>query len=259
MRIALGIEYDGGAFHGWQTQPGGGTVQDALEAALARIACHPVATVCAGRTDAGVHANAQVVHFDTEVLRPASAWVRGVNSHLPSQVSVIWSKEVSPSFHARFDALTRSYRYWLLPRATRSGLLHGRVGWWHGSLDVVAMQAAAAVLLGEHDFTAFRAAECQARTPVRTLHRCEVAADGPFLRFDLRANAFLQHMVRNVVGALVYVGAGRGTPEWMAALLAGRDRRAAPPTFAPDGLYLSAVEYPPAAGLPSPDQASNFP
>jgi tRNA pseudouridine38-40 synthase len=259
MRIALGLEYDGRAFHGWQTQPGGHTVQDVLEAALAHVACGPVATTCAGRTDAGVHAKAQVVHFDTDAVRPDTAWVRGVNRYLPSEVSVLWSAVTAPGFHARYDAQSRAYRYWLMPRVSRPGLLHGRVGWWHGALDVAAMQFAAAAVLGEHDFSAFRAAECQASTPVRKVHRCEVFADGPFIRFEVRANAFLQHMVRNLVGALVYIGAGRVGADCMAGLLAGRDRRLAPPTFAPDGLYLSAVEYPPALGLPTPDEAQSFP
>ncbi len=259
VRIALGLEYDGSAFHGWQTQPGGETVQDALEAALTRIAGHPVPTICAGRTDTGVHATGQVVHFDTEACRPLEAWVRGTNSQLPAGVSVVWSRETPPGFHARFDALSRTYRYWLLPRAARPGLLQRRVGWWHGTLDVDAMQAAAGRLVGEHDFSAFRAAECQARTPVRTLQRCDVGEIGPYLRFEFRANAFLQHMVRNIVGALVYVGAGRETPEGLACILEARDRRRAPPTFAPDGLYLTAVEYPPAAGLPTQDPAPHFP
>lgn len=259
MRIALGLEYDGSAFCGWQTQPSGCAVQDALEAALARIADQPVATVAAGRTDAGVHAGWQVVHFDTDAIRPASAWVRGVNTFLPPAVSVLWARETDPAFHARFDAISRSYRYRLLPRAARPGLLHGHVGWWHGPLDVDAMRAAAAALLGQHDFSAFRAAECQAKSPVRTLHRIEVGPDGDCIRFDLRANAFLHHMVRNIVGALVYVGAGRWPPDAIATLLASRDRRLAPPTFAPDGLSLVGVEYPSAAGLPvAPDLLSPF-
>jgi tRNA pseudouridine38-40 synthase len=259
VRIALGIEYDGSGFHGWQTQPGGLTVQDVLEGALATIAGHPVPTICAGRTDTGVHATDQVVHFDTETSRPLAAWVRGTNSQLPAGVSVVWSCETVPDFHARFDALSRTYRYWLLPRAARPGLLQRRIGWWHGGLDVPAMQAAAARLVGEHDFSAFRAAECQARTPVRTLHRCDVASVGPYVRFEFQANAFLQHMVRNMVGALVYVGAGRATPDGLTEILETRDRRRAPPTFSPDGLYLTAVEYPATAGLPPRDPAPHFP
>lgn len=253
MRIALGLEYDGRAFCGWQTQPGGGSVQDALESALARIAAHPVSVVCAGRTDAGVHATGQVVHFDTASDRPGNAWVRGVNSHLPASVAVRWARDTAPDFHARFDALSRRYCYLLLPRAARPGLHSGRVGWWHGPLDVPAMQEAALALVGEHDFSAFRAAECQARSPVRILHEVRVVTAGALVRFELRANAFLHHMVRNIVGALVYVGAGRQPAGWLAGLLAARDRRLAPPTFAPDGLYLTGVEYPPDRGLPGPE------
>jgi tRNA pseudouridine38-40 synthase len=250
LRIALGLEYDGRAFCGWQTQPEGCGVQDALERALAEIAARPVATTCAGRTDAGVHACWQVVHFDTEADRPESAWVRGANALLPSAVSVLWARAVGPEFHARFDAVARCYRYMLLVRGSRPGLQHGRAGWWHGDLDVEAMQAAAAILIGEHDFGAFRAAECQAKSPVRTLTRLDVRSEGPYVSFDLRANAFLQHMVRNIVGSLVYVGAGRQPVQWVGELLASRDRRRAAPTFAADGLYLTGVEYSPTSNMP---------
>lgn len=251
MRIALGLEYDGSAFCGWQTQPSGCSVQDALERALAEIGGSPIATTCAGRTDAGVHALAQVVHFDTDADRPDTAWVRGTNALLPSGVSVLWARVVDPAFHARFDAQARRYRYVLLARGERPGLLHGKVGWWHGTLDVDAMRAGAAALVGEHDFSAFRAAECQAKSPVRTLTNLELRSEGSFIAFDLRANAFLQHMVRNIVGSLVYVGAGRQPPGWIAELLQGRDRRLAAPTFASDGLYLTGVEYSPIANLPA--------
>lgn len=251
MRIALGLEYDGSAFCGWQTQPSGCGVQDALERALAEIAGAPIATTCAGRTDAGVHALAQVVHFDTEAERPDTAWVRGTNALLPAAVSVLWARTVDPAFHARFDAEARRYRYVLLARGERPGVLHGRVGWWHGALDVAAMRTAAAELIGEHDFSAFRAAECQAKSPVRVLSVLDLHAEGPFIVFELRANAFLQHMVRNIVGSLVYVGAGRQPPAWIGELLRGRDRRLAAPTFAPDGLYLAGVEYSPTANLPT--------
>lgn len=251
MRIALGLEYDGSGFCGWQTQPSGCSVQDALERALEQIAGSPVATTCAGRTDAGVHALAQVVHFDTAAERPDTAWVRGANALLPPGVSVLWAQRVDPAFHARFDAEARRYRYILLARGERPGLLHGRVGWWHGPLDVEAMREAAAALVGEHDFSAFRAAECQAKSPVRTLTNLDVRSEGPFIAFDLRADAFLQHMVRNIVGSLVYVGAGRQPPGWIRALLQGRDRRLGAPTFAPDGLYLTGVEYSSIAALPA--------
>ncbi|MCW5626139.1 MAG: tRNA pseudouridine(38-40) synthase TruA [Burkholderiales bacterium] len=251
MRIALGLEYDGSSFCGWQTQPGGCGVQDALERALVPIAGTSVKTVCAGRTDTAVHATGQVVHFDAPVQRPLQAWVRGVNAHLPDSVGVLWARETSPQFHARFDAVARRYRYVLLTRAVRPGLLRGKVGWWHGALDIDALRAGAAHLIGRHDFSSFRAAECQARSPVRELTHLDIDGDGTFVTFDLRANAFLQHMVRNIVGALVYVGAGRRPDAWMAELLAARNRTRSAPTFAPDGLYLTAVEYSPAAGLPA--------
>lgn len=250
MRIALGLEYDGRAFCGWQTQPRRCGVQDALEAALEAIAGHPVATVCAGRTDAGVHAAGQVVHFETFASRPATAWTRGVNAHLPGSAGVLWSRQVRDDFHARFSARARTYRYLLVARDVRPGLDRGRLGWTHWPLDLGAMVAGAAHLVGEHDFSAFRAAECQAASPVRRLTRLEVREHHDLFAFDLTANAFLHHMVRNIVGCLVEVGAGRRRPDWLAEVLAGRDRRHAAPTFAPDGLYLCHVDYDPDHGLP---------
>lgn len=255
MRIALGLEYDGSRFCGWQTQPAGCAVQDVLEAAVSTIAGHPLSLVAAGRTDAGVHALAQVVHFDSEARRPATAWVRGVNALLPPAVSVSWAMPVGEGFHARFSATARHYRYLLLNRPTRPGLLAGRVGWYHAPLDLAAMQAAAGLLLGEHDFSAFRAAECQARTPVRTLNRLDIRREGGLIVFDFTANAFLHHMVRNIVGCLVYVGKGKYPPQWLAELLAGRDRTRAAPTFAPDGLYFTGADYGPEWGLPAPGPA----
>jgi tRNA pseudouridine38-40 synthase len=243
MRIALGLEYDGAAFAGWQIQPAGNTVQDALERALAEIAGVAVRAHCAGRTDAGVHATAQVVHFDAPAVRPDNAWVRGVNTHLPDSIAVCWSRVVPDDFHARFSARARSYRYVLCNHAVRPALLHGRVGWFHLPLDIEAMRAGAALLAGEQDFSAFRAAECQARSPVKTLHQAEVRREGDYVFFDFRASAFLHHMVRNMVGALVYVGKGTHAPDWIAELIAGRDRSLAAPTFSPHGLYLSGVEY----------------
>lgn len=251
MRIALGLEYDGAAFFGWQSQPGGNTVQDALEAALASIACTPVRVVCAGRTDAGVHALAQVVHFDTEAQRRPSAWVRGVNAHLPQTVAVRWAAPVAPGFHARFAAHGRHYRYVLQNRPERPGLLAGKVGWCHRPLDLEAMRAAARCLLGEHDFSSFRAAECQAKSPVKTLHRLHIASEGDLILFDLHANAFLHHMVRNIVGALIYVGMGRQPAGWLGDLLEARDRSRAAPTFSPAGLYLTGVDYDRDWGLPN--------
>jgi len=252
MRIALGIEYDGTSFAGWQSQAHGNTVQDVLEDALGRIAGERVRVTCAGRTDAGVHALAQVVHFDTDVARPDSAWVRGANSHLPPQVAVRWAQPVAGDFHARFCARSRSYRYHLLNRPVRPALQQGRVGWFHHPLDVDVMREAARALLGEHDFSAFRAAECQAKSPVKTCYRADVARDGELVTFEFRANAFLHHMVRNLVGALVYVGKGKHPPQWIAELLASGDRTLAAPTFDPAGLYFAGVEYGPEWGLPEP-------
>jgi len=250
-RIALGIEYDGSRFLGWQTQPGGGTVQDALEAALAGIAGTPVGVTCAGRTDRGVHARGQVVHFDTGAERPDPAWVRGVNALLPDSVAVLWSCRVAGDFHARYSAVSRSYRYVLINRPVRPALDACYAGWHHASLDVEAMRAAATLLLGEHDFSAFRSAECQAKSPVRTLHSIGIEREGDRVEFTLRANAWLQHMVRNIIGTLVYVGAGRQAPQWAKQVLDGRDRALAAPTFAPQGLYLEAVEYDSAWNLPT--------
>lgn len=250
MRTAIGIEYNGDAFEGWQTQRHGRTVQDTLEIALRKIALEPVQLVCAGRTDTGVHATTQVAHFDTTVRRPLEAWVRGVNSHLPANIAVLWAVEVDDDFHARFSAESRYYRYVLLNRRVRPALLGGRVGWAHGALDVQAMREAGKCLVGEHDFTSFRAAECQAKSPVRLMHSVEVTRQGDMVVFDFHANAFLHHMIRNLVGSLVYVGLGRKPVGWMAELLAARNRRIAAPTFSPDGLYLCGVEYPQRWPLP---------
>ena len=251
MRFALGVEYDGDAFHGWQKQPGGGTVQDAVEGALDRIAGGPIDVVCAGRTDAGVHATGQVVHFDSEAGRPLSAWVRGVNTFLPPAVAVRWALPVSDEFHARFSATGRCYRYLLLNRPQRTGVWHGRIGWYHHPLEVEAMQEAARLLLGEHDFSAFRAADCQAKSPRKTMRRAEVRRDGDVIVFDFEAGAFLHHMVRNLVGSLVYIGQGKHPPEWIAQLLEMKDRRLAAPTFSAAGLYLRDVNYDAHWGLPA--------
>jgi len=250
MRVALGVEYFGASFRGWQSQADGGTVQDALESALARIAGTPVSTLCAGRTDAGVHATRQVVHFDAPVDRPLSAWVRGVNAHLPDGVTVLWAQPVGEDFHARFSARGRRYRYLLLNRPQRPGLWQGRVGWFHGELDLQQMQEACGRLLGEHDFSAFRAAGCQARSPIKTLREAQVRQAGSLFVFDFEATAFLHHMVRNLVGTLVYIGKGAQTPGWIDVLLQMRDRRLAAPTFSPDGLYFRGPIYEPCWGLP---------
>ncbi len=249
-RIALAIEYDGSRFLGWQTQPGGGTVQDALESALAGIAEAPVGVTCAGRTDRGVHARAQVVHFDTEADRPDSAWVRGVNAMLPEAVAVLWSRRVAPDFHARYSAVSRTYRYLLINRPVRPALAARYAGWHHAPLEVEPMQEAAAHLLGEHDFSAFRAADCQAKSPLRALHAIGIVRSGERIEFTLRANAWLQHMVRNIVGTLVVVGKGRHPPRWAKTVLESRDRSLAAPTFGPAGLYLESVAYDPRWNIP---------
>lgn len=243
MRIALGLEYDGSSFYGWQSQPGGNTIQDVLESALARIADGPVRVHCAGRTDAGVHALAQIVHFDTRADRPLTAWVRGVNAHLPETVVVRWARVMPDFFHARYSARARSYCYILYNSMVRPALHAKQVGWFHLPLELEAMQRAASALLGEHDFSAFRAAECQARSPVKTLQRSEVTRHGECFVFTFSANAFLHHMVRNVVGALVHVGKGSRPAGWISELLQSRDRARAAPTFAASGLYLAGVDY----------------
>jgi tRNA pseudouridine38-40 synthase len=250
MRIALGIAYDGASFGGWQSQPAGNTVQDRLEAAVAAIAGRPVRLTAAGRTDAGVHATAQVAHFDVDVARPETAWVRGTNSGLPAAIAVQWSAEVDGEFHARYSAASRTYLYVLYNHAVRPSVLAGKVGWFHLPLDVERMRTAARALLGEHDFSAFRSAECQAKTPVRRLSRAAVERRGDYVLFELSANAFLHHMVRNVVGCLVHVGKGAAPPEWVAEVLAGRDRSRAAATFGPEGLYLAGVTYPERWKLP---------
>lgn len=254
-RIVLGIEYNGSRFCGWQRQPQRCSIQDVVEQALSRLTGRPVAVVAAGRTDAGVHATGQVIHFDTPANRPLTAWIRGVNAFLPDSVAVLWAHPVNKEFHARFSATARSYRYVLLNHPVRPALNAGMVGWYHKPLDATLMQQAADFLLGEHDFSSFRAAECQANTPVRILRRLRVERSGEQIVFELTANAFLQHMVRNIVGALVYVGAGKQPPAWIVELLRQRDRTRAAPTFAADGLHLCHVAYDEVWGLPNRDSA----
>jgi tRNA pseudouridine38-40 synthase len=251
MKIAIGIEYDGSQFHGWQSQPSGNTVQDHLERALATVAGEQVRLAAAGRTDTGVHALAQVAHFETSAARPLSAWVRGANALLPNAVAVQWAVPVNDDFHARYSAVSRTYHYALYNHPVRPALLRGKVGWFHQPLDLPAMRAAAILLAGEHDFSAFRSSECQAKSPVRVLRGCAIRQEGAYFMFDFTANGFLHHMVRNIVGCLVYVGKGKRSPAWLAEVLAARDRRLAAPTFPPDGLYFAAVEYAPAWKLPA--------
>jgi tRNA pseudouridine38-40 synthase len=250
VRIALGIEYDGCTFFGWQSQAEGQTVQDTLQHALTGIAGEQISIIAAGRTDTGVHALEQVIHFDTQAERPLTAWVRGANALLPDSIAVLWAHTVPEEFHARFSAHGRSYRYLLLNRAVRPAIHAGKVGWFHAPLDVPAMQAASRYLLGEHDFSAFRAAQCQAKSPVKHLHQLDIARHGDMLVFDLSADAFLHHMVRNIIGCLVYVGKGKYPPGWLAEVLAGCERSLAAPTFSPDGLYLRRIKYEAKWGLP---------
>jgi tRNA pseudouridine38-40 synthase len=254
----MGVEYDGGPYCGWQSQADGKTVQDTLQHALSQIAGEPASVIAAGRTDTGVHALEQVVHFDTQVERPLTAWVRGVNALLPDSIAVRWAHPVPDEFHARFSAHARSYRYLLINRATRSAIHAGKAGWFHAPLDAAAMQVAAQYLVGEHDFSAFRAAQCQAKSPVKHLHQLDICRHGEMLIFDLSANAFLHHMVRNIVGCLVYVGKGKYPPEWLMKVLSGRERSLAAPTFAPDGLYLRRIQYEAKWGLPQMENQSGL-
>jgi tRNA pseudouridine38-40 synthase len=243
VRIALGVEYDGSQYFGWQSQAGGHTVQDALQVALSGIANELISVVAAGRTDTGVHAQEQVVHFNTNVARPLTAWVRGVNALLPKSIAVLWAHAVPEEFHARFSAQARSYRYFLINRSVRNAMQHGKAGWFHAPLNVEKMCEAAQYLLGEHDFSALRAAECQAKSPIKNLAQLDIQKQGDTIIFDLSANAFLHHMVRNIVGCLVYIGKGKHPPQWMRDVLEGQKRSLAAPTFAPDGLYLRRITY----------------
>ncbi|HEU5137358.1 MAG TPA: tRNA pseudouridine(38-40) synthase TruA [Steroidobacteraceae bacterium] len=257
-RFAAGLEYDGRAYSGWQYQPGLQTVQDAVQRALSRVADAPVACVCAGRTDAGVHALAQVVHFDSAAVRSERSWRLGANSYLPNDVSVAWVREVPEQFHARFSATARSYRYVIFNRDSRSALAAGRATWERRPLDAARMHAAAQVLVGEHDFSAFRAVECQAKSPFRSVERLDVTRSAEWLTLEITANAFLHHMVRNVAGLLMSVGHGESPPERVVAVLASRDRKTNAATAPPDGLYLSAVRYPVEFGLPGAAHIGNL-
>lgn len=243
MRVALGIEYDGANYCGWQSQPSADGVQDALESAITSIAQHAIRVHAAGRTDTGVHALMQVVHFDTNADRPMSAWIRGVNAFLPNSIRVIWSTMVTEEFHARFSAKRRSYEYLLVNSPVAPAILATKAGWYHLPLDVEAMQVGARYLIGEHDFSAFRASECQAKSPVRTMYEANVIQHGNKFVFRFSANAFLQHQVRNMLGALIYVGNGKNPPELIRDLLLRQDRTLSPPTFSASGLYLTDVKY----------------
>jgi tRNA pseudouridine38-40 synthase len=250
MRIALGLSYRGAAYHGWPSQPDGRTVQDHVERALSAFADREVRTVCAGRTDTGVHALNQVVHLDTEVEREAFSWVRGTNRYLPADIAVQWCQPVDEGFHARNAARGRRYAYLLLESPVRPAIEQGAAGWVFRPLDGDAMRAAAALLIGEHDFSAFRAAECQAASPVKTLRRLDIHRRGAYWRFEFDASAFLHHMVRNLMGCLIAVGQGGRPPAWVGEVLASRRRETAAPTFAADGLYFLGPYYDAALGLP---------
>jgi tRNA pseudouridine38-40 synthase len=252
MRIAVGVEYDGSNFSGWQYQKHGErTVQEEVEKALSRVANHPVRVHCAGRTDTGVHATGQVIHFDTEAERDERAWVFGANANLPKDVAVLWAKPVSDDFHARFSATRRAYRYVIFTRHVRPTFLAYRVSWHYKELDVARMAEAGKALVGEHDFSSYRAVACQAKSPVRTLHKLEVTRDGPFIFIDLEANGFLHHMVRNIAGVLMAIGDGERPIEWSREVLEARDRTLGGVTAQPYGLYLTEVGYPSEYGLPA--------
>ena len=257
-RLALGVSYCGTRYQGWQSQAAGQTVQDHLEAALATFVGRPVSTHCAGRTDAGVHAFNQVVHIDSPVERDAFAWLRGTNRYLPGDIALQWCRPVPADFHARYLARGRRYRYLLLTSTVRPALESGSVGWVFRAIDAGPMREAAAHLIGEHDFTSFRSAECQARSAVKTLRAIRITQHGAYWRFDVDGSAFLHHMVRNIMGCLVAVGTGRQPPGWLAEVLAARDRRAAAPTFPADGLYFVGPYYDAALGLPEHTPAMDW-
>ncbi len=249
-RIVLGIEYDGSAFFGWQWQVSGRTVQDELQKALSVVANHPVTVQCTGRTDTGVHALEQVVHFETDAIRDDKAWLMGTNANLPSDVRVIWIKLAVADFHARYSAIARFYRYIILNRPVNSALQHGRVTWFRPPLDAERMHLAAQSLVGEHDFSSFRAQRCQSKSPNRRMHFVEVYREGEQVIMDISANAFLHHMVRNIAGVLMAIGCGEQEIAWTEQLLKLKNRQLAGVTASPCGLYLGGVFYPEQYGMP---------
>lgn len=257
-RIAIGVEYDGACFNGWQLQDGVATVQEALERALSRVADEPVRVIGAGRTDTGVHATAQVAHFDTRSVRSPYNWVRGANTMLPQGVVLLWAREAVEGFHARFSAVRRGYRYVVLNRPLRPTYLRRRVTWEYRPLELGRMREAARMLVGRHDFSAFRSSHCQARTPVRRIENLEVSNEGAWFWIDVQADAFLHHMVRNIAGVLLAIGAGERAPEWAGTVLESRDRRRGGVTAPADGLYLTGVGYPSRFSIPEPASACRF-
>ena len=258
MRVALGIAYRGSAYSGWQSQPGGRTVQDHVDAAISAFAAVPLRSICAGRTDAGVHARNQVVHFDAEIDRALDAWGRGTHRYLPGDIAVQWCRVVPASFHSRATAVGRRYAYLLLESPVRPALESGLAGWTFRPLDGDAMTRAGRALLGEHDFSAFRSAECQALSPVKTMRAVEVERRGAYWRFRFDADAFLHHMIRNIVGCLVAVGTGARPVDWLADVLDRRDRSLAAATFAPDGLYFVGPYYDAVHGIPDRTTAMDW-
>jgi tRNA pseudouridine38-40 synthase len=251
VRIACGIEYDGRNYHGWQKQKNSTSVQEVVEEALTKVANQPIRVVCAGRTDTGVHATAQVIHFDTNVSRAIHAWVLGGNTNLPADISLSWAKQVNEDFHARFSAIERSYRYIVLNRNVRSALLNKRVSWWVKKLSIKKMQAAASHLIGKHDFSSFRAIKCQAKSPLRDIRELSISDAGDLVYIDVRADAFLHHMVRNIAGVLLTIGSGEQTEDWSRIVLEAKDRTQGGITAPPEGLYLTDIRYPEAHGIPS--------
>lgn len=257
MRIAFGVEYLGTDFFGWQNQPHARSVQGCIEAALSKVANHPVAVVCAGRTDTGVHAVGQVIHADVIAQRSLRGWVLGTNSHLPKDISLLWAKAVDDDFHARFSAIARHYRYLILNRLTRPALLAQKVAWEHRPLQLDLMQQAANYLIGTHDFTSYRTVACQAKSPIRTISQLTIyrhQIDPEQIVIDICANGFLHHMVRNIVGVLIPIGCGEQSPQWAQTVLEARDRRQGGITAPAGGLYLYGVDYPP----PYSDYFSDF-
>jgi len=258
VRVALGIAYRGSAYSGWQSQPGGRTVQDHVDAAISAFAAAPLKSICAGRTDAGVHALNQVVHFDTEAERALDGWVRGTNRYLPGDIAVQWSRFVPASFHSRATAIGRRYHYLLLESPVRPALESGLAGWTFRPLDGEAMRRAGQALVGAHDFSAFRSAECQALSPVKTMREVAIERHGAYWRFAFDADAFLHHMIRNIVGCLVTVGSGVRPVDWLAEVLDKRDRSLAAATFAPDGLYFVGPYYDAVHGIPDRTAAMDW-
>ncbi len=251
MRLALCVEYDGSDFAGWQFQPGQRTVQEVVERALSKVADHPVQVCCAGRTDAGVHASGQVIHFDTTARRSERSWIFGTNANLPKEVVVLWARAVPERFHARFSAIRRRYRYVIFNRSVRPTFLAKRTTWEYRPLDERRMREAAINLVGEHDFNAYRATACQAHSPIRTIYLLEVSRQGEMVYIDIEANGFLHHMVRNIAGVLMTIGSGKRPPGWAREILESRERRLGGVTAPPFGLYLARVTYPKAFMLPT--------